>query len=157
MLQAKQVASKLPLPEPISAVHPVVVIGEFLTPAALPVNTVIEMAGIPADTVPVDYVFVCEDSDSGGSPTLALDIGLLSGLYGKNDDTRTIGQQFAAGSTIARTGGVVQNTVAAGLLLAPNSADRGVGIKIATAAQTLVVGAKWRLYVTCMPKIAELT
>lgn len=157
MLQAKNVAARTPLPEPTGGVSPIVVVGEYITGATLPVNSVIEMGGIPADTVPVDVIIVGQDCDSNGTPLISFDAGVLSGLYGKNDDARTIGAEFASGSNILRTGGVLQNAVATGLLLAPSNVDRGFGIKITAAAATLVVGAKIRMAVTCMPKTADLS
>lgn len=157
MLQAKQVATRDPLPEATGGVEPVVVMGEYIVTSAFVLNAVVEMLGIPADTVPVDYILVAEDCDSNGTPLITVDVGLLSGLYGKNDDTRTVGAQFLSASTLLRTGGVSQNALAAGLLLAPSSVDRGVGLKVTAAAATLVVGAKIRMYMTCMPKIAALT
>lgn len=157
MLQAKQVATRDPLPEATGGVEPVVVMGEYITTSAFVLNAVVEMVGIPADTVPVDYVVVAQDCDSNGTPLITIDVGLLSGLYGKNDDARTIGAEFLSASQLLRAGGVAQNTLATGLLLAPSNVDRGIGLKVTAAAATLVVGAKIRMYVTCMPKIAALT
>ncbi len=158
MFQAKNVAAKAPLPEPTGGVSPVVVVGEFITTSAsLALNAVIEMGGIPADTVPVDYIIAAEDCDSNGTPLVQIDAGILSGLYGKNDDARTIGQQFGATLNTLRNGGVHQNAVSAGLLLAPSNVDRGFGIKIVTAPATAVVGAKIRMFVTCLPKTADLS
>lgn len=157
MLQSKQVAGKFPLPEPTAGVHPVVCIGEYIVGATLPVNSVIEMTGIPAGTVPVDFKVVTDDLDSNGTPTIAFSAGVLSGLFGKNDDARTIGTEFASGATTMQSGGVYTSALKAGLSLAPSTGIRGVGIKITTAAATLVAGSKVRVYMTCHPDPGSLT
>lgn len=158
MLQSKQVAAKMPLPEPISGVHPVVCVGEYVVGSSLPVNSIIEMTGIPPGTFPVDVKVVGDDCDSNGTPTIAFSAGILSGLFGKNDDTRTIGTEFAAaGTTTLQAGGVFTSAVKAGLILAPTTGARGVGIKITAAAATLVAGSKIRMYVTCHPDPGSLT
>ena len=73
MLQSKQVAARKPLPEPITAVNPVEVYGEYVVPAGgIPVNSIIEMVGIPAYTVPSGWKLVCDDLDSNGAPAITL-------------------------------------------------------------------------------------
>lgn len=151
MLQSKQVAAKMPLPEATSAVHAVTCVGEYVTGAALPLNSVIEMTGIPAGHVPVDFKIVTDDLDSNGTPTIQFTAGVLSGRYGENDDARTIGTEFASASTTAQAGGVLANPKFNGLLLGSSDSDRGVGIKITAAAATLIAGAKVRFILTCIP------
>lgn len=150
MFQSKQVAARKPLPEPTSAVHPVTVYGEFVVPAALPLNSIIEMVGIPAGTVPVSWKIVCDDCDSNGAPTMTISAGLLSGLYGTNDDTRTIGTSFMAANTVPQSAGIVSDTKPSPFLMTASDNDKGVGIQVTAAAATLIVGARIRMFMNCV-------
>lgn len=149
MLQSKQVAARKPLPEPTSAVHPVEVYGEILQPAGgFLLNQVIEMCGIPAGTVPTAYKIVCDDLDSATGITFTA--GKMSGLYGSVDDARTIGTDFSGSSTIGQTGGIINTPKEAPLLYKQQDHDVGVGIKITAAPTTPIVGARVRMYITCV-------
>lgn len=152
MYQSKQVAAKKPLPEPTSAVHPVVVYGEIVVPAGgFPLNSIIEMVGVPAGTVPVDWKVVCEDLDSNGAPAIAFSVGKISGLYGSNDDARTLTADFSAASNVGQAGGILSNALPTPMLsYVQAAADVGIGLKITTAAATPVVGAKIRMFLTCV-------
>jgi hypothetical protein len=157
--QAKQVAAKKPLAEPTSAVHPVVLVGEFIVPAGLAVNDVIEMAGIPAYTVPCRQPqLMFDDCDSNGTPTIKFDCGIMTGRAGDgSDNTRTVGTEFLSADTTAQAGGMVQGNQKAGLALLATSGDRGVGLKVQTAAATLIVGARIRIYLECLADPSLLT
>lgn len=138
------------LPEPLGGVSPVTLAFEYITKASEPLTTgnLIEIAGIPANCVVADAFFVFEDID--GATAASVDIGLLSGNYGRLDDTRTVGTQFAAANTAApRSGGLITVTAAA-LLLEPSSADRGIGIRFVAGPGTQVNGAKIRAFITCV-------
>jgi hypothetical protein len=153
MYQSKQVAARKPLPEPTSAVNPVEVYGEIVVPAGgFPANSIIEMVGIPAYCIPTGWKLVCDSLDSGATPAIKLTVGKLSGLYGSNDDARTFTADWlATQNNVGQTGGIVINPLAAPLLYVPNTADVGIGIKINVAAATPVVGARLRLFVSCIP------
>lgn len=156
LFQATQVAAGLPVPNADRAAEDIPIVGDFVVPVGLALNDVIEMAPLPSGYVPVDVVFACEDTDSNGTPTMALDCGILSGTYGSTDAARTCGNEFFAASNVARTGGIERMNKAAGALLAPDTSAttaRGVGVKVATAAATLVAGAKWRLTLIARPMV----
>lgn len=158
MLQAKQVAARQSVPEPRDGVTPVVVVGEYVVGATLPINSIIEMGAIPAGTFITGYKLVCDDVDSGGSPAVTFRGGIISGRYGSNDDTRTIGtEMWSTDQTTMQAGGVVGDTKANALLQVPTTADRGFGIKITAAPATVVAGARIRMYVTCMPDPGNLS
>jgi hypothetical protein len=145
------------LMEPLEAACAVTLAFEYITKASEPLalNSVIEIGGIPPNCVVSDAFIVFEDLDSGAAASV--DIGVLSGTYGRNDDTRTVGQQFAAANTAApRSGGLITATAAA-LLLDPATQDRGVGIKFVAAPATQVNGAKIRAFITCVQTGAKIT
>lgn len=149
--QSVQVAAKKPA---ISAngFEPITLVGDYTTVAGLALNDVIEMVNLPAGYVPVDAVLASEDLDSGVA-TITLDLGLISGTAGAADDARTCGNEAFAASTVGQAGGIATPTKAAFALIAPTDADRGMGLKVAAAAATLVVGAKLRLTVLARPAL----
>lgn len=126
-------------------------VGEFVTVAGLTANDVIEMVAIPAGTVPIDVTIACEDLDTGGTPAIVLDVGVLSGNYGANDAARTCGAEFINDTIIGQTGGMASANVAAGLLLTPTLNDRSIGIKVQTSASVLAAGRKIRVVALCAP------
>lgn len=151
--QATQVANKQPV---ISAdgYEPITLVGDYTVEAALVANDVVEMVILPAGYVPVDSVLAVDDTDSNGTPTMTLDQGLITGVAGAADNTRTCGNEAFAASTAPQTGGVARPTKKDFAQIAPTSADRGMGVKVAAGAATLTVGAKWRLTVIARPQIA---
>lgn len=148
--QSVQIAQKLPT---ISACgyEPIVIVGDYVVPTGVIINDVIEMAILPAGYVPIDAILVCEDLDTGAGITL--DLGLISGTAGAADNARTGGAEGFAASTIGQSGGVARVTAAAFAFIAPTDANRGIGVKIAAAAATPVVGAKVRLTVIARPAL----
>lgn len=149
--QSTQVAQKLPV---ISAngFEPIAIVGDYTVETGLTLDDVIEMAILPAGYVPVDAILASEDLDSG-TPAITLDLGLISGVAGKDDDARTCGNEAFAASTVGQAGGIARPTKAAFAMIAPTTADRGVGLKVAAAAATLVVGAKMRLTLLARPAL----
>ncbi len=149
LFRSKQIVAGAPAPTPQNAVDTIAVVGDFTVPAGLALNDVIEMVGLDADLIPVDAILSAEDADSNGTPLISLDVGVLSGAYGSTDQARTCGTEFIAASIVARAGGVARMDRAAGALLAPSQSARGIGLKVAAAAATLTVGAKFRLTLLC--------
>lgn len=151
LYQSKQVKAGVSALSPTEASCPVAVVGEFVTVAGLTANDVIEMVAIPAGTVPIDVTIACEDLDTGGTPAIVLDVGVLSGNYGANDAARTCGAEFINDTIIGQTGGMASANVAAGLLLTPTLNDRSIGIKVQTSASVLAAGRKIRVVALCAP------
>lgn len=151
--QATQVAANVPV---ITAdgYEPIVIFGDFVVPAGLVINDVVEMCAIPAGYVPINMHLAVEDTDANGAPTMTLDVGLISGTYGVVDNARTCANEAVAASTAAQTGGVIAPTKKDFFLIAPdNTKDRGFGVKVAAAAATLTAGAKWRMTMTLRPAL----
>jgi hypothetical protein len=123
-----------------------IVAGEFAE------GDIVEMGALPAGCVLAGpAVLVAEDCDSGTTPALALDVGIMSGDYLSNDGSRTCGAELFSASDVGQAGGVAVSAVAAGLLLAPSANDRSIGVKVNTAAATLVAGKTIRLLAQAAP------
>lgn len=148
--QSVQVTHKYPT---ISAngYEPIVISGDYTTAAGLTLNDVIEMGILPAGYIPLSVKLSVDDMDTGAA--LTLDCGILSGAAGDPNNARTCGNEAFAGSTIGQTGGVAVENKATILNMAPQASDVGIGLKIATAAAGLIVGAKIRLTVLARPKL----
>ncbi|RZI78937.1 MAG: hypothetical protein EOP38_26675 [Rubrivivax sp.] len=144
--QSKQILAGFPVLSPLNASCGVLLAHEYVVQTGLALNDVIEMGGIPEGCIVASARAVMEDLDSNVTPLIALDMGLISGEYGKKDNTRTCGTEFLSADVTGRTGGVAVSSRAAGHLLTPNEAVRGFGFKVQAAAATLVVGAKIRTY-----------
>jgi hypothetical protein len=147
--QAKQVVANKALPSPIGADDTTTIVGEFVVPTGLANGDIIEMAGLPVYAIPVDLTVCGDQVDSNGTPTVSLDCGYLSGNYGANDSSRTIGNEFFAADTSFRNaaGGFVRSAKKNGFMVTPATTEKGIGLKLAAGAATLVVGAKIRLMV----------
>jgi hypothetical protein len=145
--QSTQVTNKEPAMS-AAGTGDVTLVGDFTVPAGLALNDVVEMVILPAGYVPIDAAAYLEDTDSNGAPAMTLDLGILSGVGGAVDNARTCANEGIAAATTAQTGGVLRPTKKDFGLIAPTTGDRGIGFKIAAAAATLTVGAKWRLNVT---------
>lgn len=151
LFQALEVLGNQQPIAPSDAAETIAIAGEFVVPAGLALNDVIEFGALPAFTVPVDLIMACDDIDTGGSATISLDAGLLSGEYGAKVNSRTCGNEFFAADSTARTGGLKRADKAAGLMLACSNVDRGFGLRVAAAAATLAVGAKVRVTLLARP------
>lgn len=145
--QATQVANKHPAPS-ANGIEDITLVGDYTVEAGLAANDVVEMVILPAGYVPVDATAYLEDTDSNGAPAITLDLGLISGAAGAADNARLGGNEAFAASNAAQAGGVARPTKKDWGLIAPANADRGIGFRVANAAATLTVGAKWRLNVT---------
>lgn len=145
--QSTQITNKDPAMS-AAGTEDVTLVGDFTVPAGLVINDVVEMVILPAGYVPTDATAYLEDTDSNGAPAITLDLGIISGTAGAADNARTCASEGIAAATTAQTGGVLRPTKKDWGLIAPTDADRGIGFKVAAAAATLTVGAKWRLNVT---------
>jgi hypothetical protein len=160
--QSKQVAALRPLTESDGAQEVVEYYAEFLTPTGFANGDIVEMVGVPAWHVPISIRIDTDQVDSNGSPTMTFDWGYLSGTYGDAAPAvaRTCGQEFGAAltapvraagnATPAATNTAIGRSVA-------TTAARGIGIKVAAAIATLVVGARIRMRVSYMADPSGLT
>jgi len=81
-----------------------------------------------------------DDLDSGGSPAILLDVGVMSGKWGENDGGRTCADEFLDGVNTAQAGGVVRPTLKTAFRTSSGAENRSIGVKIATAAATPQAG-----------------
>ena len=153
LFQSKQVLLQKAIPAAISGVDLVPITGEFVVPAGLAINDIIEMGGLPAGHIPSDVLIHWPDMDSNGTPLISADVGLITGRFGDPVlGSRACGNEFVAGSQVPRTGGI--DRLAKSLAgIAPTNTERGWGIKIGAAAATLATGGVIRatLYVEPAP------
>lgn len=108
----------------------------------LQVGDIIDLGLIPGTMTVTDVTLVSDDLDTGGSPALAFDVGVMSGTPGDTVTARTCGNEFFAASNVAQAGGVVRMSKAAGFRVAPVGYDTSIGLKITTAAATLATTGK---------------
>ena len=153
-----QAAMRMPAPGALNGSSPVCAFGQHTTVAgAFALNDVVEMIPWPAGTIITSLKVKSEDLDSNGAPAVALDIGILTGAWLEktvdNDGTtaRTCGTEFAAASNIGQAGGGLDVGADKLLGLAASSKDRSIGVKVQTAAATLVAGGKLTFAASFMP------
>jgi hypothetical protein len=138
---------KTPMPIPVAQEVVSVRVLVSLLAAEVALNNVIQIGLLPADCVPVGYVVAATDLDTNGTPTLALDFGLL------NDAGTAIsvaaedgGDEWIDGSTVAQAGGIVLSTASKaaydviGAVEAVDT-DRIVALVVATGAATAAAGS----------------
>ena len=95
--------------------------------AAPVVNDILELAPIPGLSRVIDIIADSDDLDSGTAITF--DVGVMSGNWGDNDASRTIGNEFFAASTLAQAGGVAHPTKKEAYRIVTATNDRSIGIK----------------------------
>jgi hypothetical protein len=150
--QSRQILAGYPVVNPRGADDEVVQISDYLIPTGgVAAGDIVEMGAIPEGCVPTNMRAVSEDLDSNGTPTVTLDIGILSGTYGDATSVRTMGNEFLAASTVGQAGGIADGNKAAGLLLAPSLDLVPYGIKFPAGTATPIVGARVRLIARFKP------
>lgn len=90
-------------------------------------NDILELAPIPQNTRVVGIVLDADDLDSGTAITC--DVGIMSANWGDNDNARTVGNEFFAGSTLLQTGGAAQPTKKEAYRVLTAINDRSIGVK----------------------------
>lgn len=103
-------------------------------------NDIIDLGILPANHAISDAILITDDLDTNGTPTLALDVGIMSGTPGDTLSARTCGNELYAADTTARAGGTSRMTKTAGFILKPTESDRSIGVKIQAAAATAAAG-----------------
>jgi hypothetical protein len=135
------------------------VVNEFfidLTAAQLVNGNFFDLGILPAYHTVVDMVLIPDDLDANASPTITLDVGLLSGTPGDTTSNRTIGAEFFSGDVGARTGALARMSLASGFKVTPTEADRSIGVKISAAVATAAAG-RIRLLATMAPADHKVT
>lgn len=136
---------KRPTPEAVQAGVVAFETFEFALTGALAVNDVIEMGILPANNRIVDAMLDSDDLDTGGTPAITLDVGIMSGEVGDTSLSRTVGTELYTASTVARAGGMERTSKAQ--RLAPTNADRSIGVKVAAGPAAGATTGKIRLTV----------
>jgi hypothetical protein len=114
-----------------------------VTPIA---NDIIEIGVLPAGNAISRMWLLPDDIDTGGSPAIVFDVGLMSGDVGDKVSARTCGNEYFSASTAGQAGTATEMTAKNGFLVAASDKDRSIGIKITTAAATLAAaGQKFRI------------
>lgn len=159
LFKAKQVAAGAPLLHASGARDLVPVFGDFVVPAGLAANDIVEMLGLPADYVPVDLIV---DHQSMAGTTFTADVGILTGVYGAALNlagaARDCGAEFIAAGAFAAAGLKRASAVGFTRIAPVNDAgngllyDRGIGFK-ATTVTGLTAGANIRFTLLMRPKL----
>lgn len=111
-----------------------------VTAAQLALNTIFELAPLPAGLIPRDFILDADDLDSGGSPAILLDVGLMSGVFGDQDQARTCDDSIFDGTNVGQAGGVARPTLKTAFRIGQAGTPRSIGVKVATAAATPQAG-----------------
>ena len=142
LLQGDTPLGNRPVPTPSTAAETTAAVFEYKFAAGktASVGDIIEIGVLPAYAIPVDAHLDVDDLDTNGTPTITLDVGLMSGQVGAllNDDAsaRTIGSEFFAAATQAQAGGFARMTKSPKAITADNTKDRSIGVKLAAGAAT---------------------
>lgn len=112
---------------------------EFDVTAALAGGDIIDIGVLPANCKVVDAILESDDLDSNAAPTLAVDVGVMSGEVGSTG-ARTCGNELFAASNVAQAGGIARTTKKEAFRIAPAANDRSVGVKVTAAAATHQAG-----------------
>ena len=101
---------------------------------------IIDLGVLPAYCTVSDAVLIADDLDTNGTPTIALDVGIMSSTPGDTSTSRTCGAEIFSGATTAQAGGTARPTLATAFKIQPTDADRSIGVKIATQSATAAAG-----------------
>lgn len=129
----------------ITASQPTVVLVDYVIPAGVLVNDTTELGAIPHGC----RVIATDVFSDGLGTGCTVDVGTLSGVYAKNDDTRTIGNEFYAGVAVATAGLAPRATKNPGAFV-PSESATGFGVKFLGAAPT--AGKKLTVALTLVSK-----
>lgn len=140
VIQSKFAKGVKGVPFPAFAGHVVAMRFDHAFSAAPSANDILELACLPAGARVVDMVLDSDDLDSNGSPLISFDVGFMSGNWGDESQSRTVGAEFFSGDTVARAGGSSRPSLKTAFRSAPASNDRSIGVKIAAAAATFQAG-----------------
>ena len=138
------------------------VVGDFVVPASMAANDVIEFVAIPSGYVPVDFIL----SIDAIAAVATMDIGVITGNFGALLDVagaaRACGSEGSAAAAGAAAA-VLRMTKIQLAVLAPTlgdptttpvtSGDRGFGVRLLAGFATPTVGARMRMTLLVRPRI----
>ncbi len=121
-----------------------VVVNDFYVDLAvgdLLLNNVIDLGVLPGGHTVTNAFLIADDLDTGGSPAITVDIGLMTGTPGDSVSVRTVGAEMFSAANAAQTGAApVQMSLKSGYTIMANQADRSIGVKISAAPATAAAG-----------------
>jgi hypothetical protein len=129
----------------VTGSQPTVVLMSYTVPSGTVVGDTVEIGAIPHGCWVIDAT-VFQDAVGAGC---TLDVGAVSGQYGKLDQTRTVGNEIYAALAVATAGKSAQPSKNL-LAIAPSDSARGVGIRF--LAGTPGVGKAITVALTCVSK-----
>lgn len=111
-----------------------------VTAAQIVAGDIVDIGPLPAGHTVVGAILAPDDLDTNGTPTIALDVGLMSGTPGSTDTSRTCGAEIFSASQAARTGTTDRPTLTSAFRIQSVEYDRSIGVKFNTAAATAAAG-----------------
>ena len=111
-----------------------------VTAAQLAQDNVFDIGVLPAGHTVIDAILIPDDLDTGGSPSITLDVGIMSGTPGDVVSTRTVGAELFSASTAAQAGTPTRMSLASGFKIKATETNRSVGVKVKAAAATAAAG-----------------
>ncbi len=151
-LNSAQAAASQPPVTGSRAGMPVTVRFEYSLSAALVVNDIIYMGDLPAGHLPVDLMVDTDDLDTGGSPAIVLQAGILNAGKTDIDATASGGAEWLGSSTVGQAGGMARMAgKAMSRVAVDDTNDRAMGIKVSTAPATGATSGKVGFTITYRP------
>lgn len=111
-----------------------------VTAAQLVAGNIFDIGILPAGHTVVDAILMPTDLDTNGTPTVTLDVGIMSGFIGDVTSVRTSGAEIFAASTAAQTGAVTRATLRTAFTIPAAGTNRSIGVKVVTAPATAAAG-----------------
>lgn len=128
-----------------------------LKAADLVANNVIDLGILPAGHSITEAILIADDLDTNGTPTITLDVGLMSGTTGDAVSARTVGTELFSASNVGQAGTVATAaTTKSAYTITAVGYDRSIGAKVVTGAATGAAG-RLRLLVTSVPVGSDTT
>lgn len=121
-----------------------------VTPAQLVAGNIFDIGILPAGHTVLDAVFAPDDLDTGATPTVTFDIGVMSGVIGDVISARTSGAELFAASNAAQTGAIARPTTRSAFTIPAAAFNRSLGVRVVTAPATAAAG-RIRLMVWVAP------
>lgn len=121
-----------------------------VTAAQLVAGNIFDIGILPAGHTVIDAMLLPTDLDTNGTPTITLDVGIMSGFVGDTTSVRTSGAEIFAASNAAQTGAVARPTLPSAFTIVAEPVNRSIGVKVVTGPATAAAG-RIRLIVAAAP------
>jgi hypothetical protein len=103
-------------------------------------GNIIDIGTLPGGHTVSDVILAPDDLDTNGTPTLTLDVGIMSGTPGDTVSARTCGAEIFSASTAGQSGAVARPTLKSAFTIAATESDRSIGVKIVAQSATAAAG-----------------